>query len=1121
MSKKSHSTINKSYMDKNCNKKTSTCFLYFLIFLTLSFYPFILNAQNQELDELKHKVTTSSNTNDSVHAMCEVVFKSYSVDMAQAYKYADMALDASKRLMDSVTVSRAFYAKAVVFLIDKRFDEAEKLFRISLGIAERANNPWLISWISNNLAECLIKMGKVIEAEYYVSIAYRNFILNNDPDMAFQSWWLLIYEGKQNYKDSLIVSMKEYLNKEERIDRQIKYLLELSYIYTKKEFRKEAMSCLQDAMELAEEVNDLYSLYEAYYQIANYLKDYQHNYPAAITYYNKILEISKNDTTINRFGEVFIDLGETYRLQGNDSLSLKYINMGLDKAKNVKFKHVMSTAYMKLGDLNYHQQNFDNAKEYYLKCFKTGCDRCPEISFHESLIKLGDTYLHNNNFSEAHNWYLKSKLLADSASDNYALINSYQALGRLYEKQNNENGAESFYLKSFNKSVQLNYLEGQQHSSENLSRLYDKYKNYQMAFYYLNKSKILEDSIQQISQADNIAQLEARFDIQNLEIQKKLEQNKAKDEIARQKQIRNFSIIGFCIAALFGLVIFLSYRRKIKDNQLLKTQKQEIEDISQKAYIADQKRLNFFSNISHELKTPLTLILGPIEKLICKVSNSSEDYVLLNMVQKNAHGLHYLINQLLDIRKLDKGNVQFSPKRGNITQYCKGIYNSFIQLAENNSISYQFNFDDVNIVCNFDHDIIEKALNNLLSNAFKHTPEKGEISVYVKKNKINSVVIKVSDNGTGIPEDQLNYVFDRYYQVENTNTGFNTGTGIGLAYTKELINLHSGEIYVQSIPGKGSLFTIELPMTEPEIADVSLINEAIPSNENNYLIRPEFISKIEEVDCIKQIELARNKVKKDNSILLIVEDNSDLRAFIKNVFENDFIVLEAADGQCGLKLANEFLPDVIISDVMMPEMDGLKMCQKLKENSKTNHIPVLLLTAKTGDKNELEGLKKGADDYLGKPFNSEILLARIKSLLEQKRILREHFQREFIMNPKEIILTNPDDKLIANAVKLIEENIMNPDLNVEMLMKELSISRTQLFRKIKAITNNSVTQFIRNIKLKRAAQLLKLNSLNLSEVMYQSGFNNRTYFNKCFSELYGCLPKDYAAKVSDKEFPKN
>jgi DNA-binding response OmpR family regulator len=455
--------------------------------------------------------------------------------------------------------------------------------------------------------------------------------------------------------------------------------------------------------------------------------------------------------------------------------------------------------------------------------------------------------------------------------------------------------------------------------------------------------------------------------------------------------------------------------------------------------------------------------------------------------------------------------------KGDVASYGRGIYSTFYHLAEENNISYTYNAPDETLYGWFDKDILEKAINNLLSNAFKYTPRRGEIDVSFSiasriDGEISRIKILVGDNGKGIPEDQVQYVFDRYYQVENTNTGFNTGTGIGLAYTKELIELHKGEIHVESRIDHGTTFTITLPVHESYYSQ----NEKSTNGVDAYkTIADDVRQKYrEEIIALEQDTIPVQDIgepSEEDKVMLIVEDNTDLRTFIKSIFAYNYTIIEAPDGIDGLHKAIEFVPDIIISDIMMPGMNGLELCNKLKSNIQTNHIPILILTAKTGEENEIEGFKTGADDYVTKPFNSEILQARIQRLIESKKLLQEYFTREFLLNPKNGDSAPPEDEFLRRTIAVIENNITNPSLDVEMLTKELAVSRTQLFRKLKTLTNYSANQFIRNMKLKKAASLLQQKSHNVGEVVYLSGFNSPSYFTACFKEMYGCLPKEYSS----------
>ncbi len=576
--------------------------------------------------------------------------------------------------------------------------------------------------------------------------------------------------------------------------------------------------------------------------------------------------------------------------------------------------------------------------------------------------------------------------------------------------------------------------------------------------------------------------------------------------------------------AVFGLV----YGWRRYDLKRLQLQRDlEIEHLeSERLSDLDKIKSRFFANISHEFRTPLTLIIGPLAKLLDKTKDKTcvED---LGVIQRNALRLQKLINQLLSLTKLESGNMKLYTKEENLVPIIKGYIQSFSSLADQKEITLSFRSKKKNIKIHIDRDKFEKIMFNLLSNAFKFTDKEGEIKVILNtftypKTDAPGIKIKVIDNGSGIAADRIQHVFNRFYQAEGSNQQMQEGTGIGLSLTKELVKLHHGKIWVDSKEGRGSAFSVFLPfnngapktevvVAEKEIIKVDETNESCVDTEQD------------EQDGIYDEFTSENSQHPSNNtpIVLIVEDNTDMRTFIKGYLNDIYTVIEAGDGVEGFSKAAEEIPDLVISDIMMPKMDGNELCEKLKTDERTSHIPIIMLTAKAGTDNKIEGLEAGADAYLTKPFNGKELLVRVKNLIKQRQKLREFFgnkvasaEQSLLTNLDESGISSMDQQFIEKAVKVVEENIDNPDFSVEIFGQEMALSRVQLHRKLKAIVNQSASTFVRTLRLNRAAFLLSKQAGNVTEIAYDVGFNNLSYFAKCFSEKFGLTPSEYAANHS-------
>ena len=586
------------------------------------------------------------------------------------------------------------------------------------------------------------------------------------------------------------------------------------------------------------------------------------------------------------------------------------------------------------------------------------------------------------------------------------------------------------------------------------------------------------------------------------------------------------SSIVFAIMYYFvGKITVLNVEIELKKNEL------EIQ--AEKLKEMDKIKSRFFANISHEFRTPLTLILGLVNKQITK-PNSPPDPNDSDTIKRNGQRLLQLINQLLDLSKIESGEMKMEASKNDIVKFIENLSSQFESLAFVKQITISFNSQDINVQHShqpielfFDKEKLQKIVSNLLSNAVKFTPPNGRIAVEVKEDKnsgeaLGMVSIKVSNTGEGIPHDKIVYVFDRFFQVDSASNRQYEGTGIGLALVKELVQIHHGKVSVESNLGV-TCFTVKLPLDEGYLKD----DEKITSIDFTYEEKKE--SMVRDISTHSMIEVGSDLASISEAVdrleILIVEDNHDLRSFVSNILQHDYKVIEAVDGIDGVEKAEATIPDLIISDVMMPRMDGFELCRKLKANEKTNHIPLILLTAKAAREHKLEGLETGADDYLVKPFDEVELLIRIKNLIAIRQKLQRKYQGESWQKPKVVTIISVHQKFIESLKNVIEKNIDNEQFGVDDLGKEMAMSRSQIHRKLKALTDLSATTFIRNYRLHRAADLLKQGAGNVTEIGYQVGFNSQTYFSSSFQELFGCSPTEYKHQMrstnSVKIFPKS
>jgi len=572
---------------------------------------------------------------------------------------------------------------------------------------------------------------------------------------------------------------------------------------------------------------------------------------------------------------------------------------------------------------------------------------------------------------------------------------------------------------------------------------------------------------------------------------------------------------GYSLLAV-GLLLLarrnIVQRERLKSNLKLAKVEQEKEHFElEKAKEVDRVKTSFFTNISHEFRTPLTLIKGPVHEMLEQFKDDPKAHQRLKLVQRNSDLLLRLINQLLDLARLESGALKVEKSEGEVFSFIRAVGSSFESFARQKGIALRVDVPASTLSVMFDKDKVETILINLINNAIKFTPQGGEVAVKVTCGKLTAetqrheeLCLRVSDTGIGIPADHQSKIFERFHQVSESHN--EVGTGIGLSLVKELVALMGGTITVESEPGKGSSFIVTLPLESVSAEQLdgkpmtlgSPTQHLVPSTEHP----SEGISNIEYPISNDEVDPSRPQV-------LVVEDNADLRAFIIDSLGTEFQFHQAENGKQGLQIATEQIPVMIISDVMMPEMDGMEMTRRIKEDIRTSHIPLILLTAKSGEDSKLEGLSKGADDYLTKPFNKQELLLKVRNGTQRMQKLRDKLKVEVLSTAPHVEVLSADEQFLNKVKETIIERMSDEQLSVESLADDIGMSRVQLYRKVSALTGMAVNELIRKLRLQRAAQLLQQNWGSVSQVAYEVGFSNLSYFSKVFKEEFGANPSEY------------
>ena len=579
--------------------------------------------------------------------------------------------------------------------------------------------------------------------------------------------------------------------------------------------------------------------------------------------------------------------------------------------------------------------------------------------------------------------------------------------------------------------------------------------------------------------------------------------------VATQQVVMYGSLVILLLVAGLLLVVYKSLRSKNRLNKELFQQKQQLEEqrdkleeqrdqliqLSHQLEEATHAKLVFFTNISHDFRTPLTLVADPVEHLLADKTLSGDQHRMLMLIQRNVNILLRLVNQILDFRKYENGKMEFTPVSVDILSSFEGWNESFQAAARKKHIHFSFDsMPETDYHTLADMEKLERIYFNLLSNAFKFTPENGKIAVRLSSlNKEDKRWIRftVANTGSMISAEHIRNVFDRFYKIDMHHAG----SGIGLALVKAFVEMHGGTIAVESDEKLGTIFTVELPVQSCE---------TVATEPDDILVSPD--SRTTDILLTEEEELVKGYDSSKPSVL-VIDDNEDIRSYVHTLLHTDYTVIEAADGSEGIRKAMKYVPDLIISDVMMPGIDGIECCRRLKSELQTCHIPVILLTACSLDEQRIQGYDGGADSYISKPFSSQLLMARVRNLIDSHRRLKQFFGDGQTLAKEDVC--DMDKDFVERFKSLIEEKMGDSGLNVEDLGKEMGLSRVQLYRKIKSLTNYSPNELLRIARLKKAASLLASSDMTVAEIGYEVGFSSPSYFTKCYKEQFGESPTDF------------
>ncbi|MEM9076969.1 MAG: tetratricopeptide repeat protein [Bacteroidota bacterium] len=852
-----------------------------------------------------------------------------------------------------------------------------------------------------------------------------------------------------------------------------------------------------------------------------------------LSYCEQLADSSCISAASNNSGLVLINLGRY-----EDAISYTLRSLKIDEA--LGYQPGILSSQMSLGNINFYLENYDKAIKYYLDIVAT-CERMgnQELRISYAYNNIASIYFQQRKFEKAAEFYEKSLMLEEKFGNKGGIALKYNNLGSVYKELGDFDTAEDYYRKALIMRKELGDLYGISSTENNLGQLYlakdvpsralrfyqsalenggkagslesskiayegiaKSYKNqgrYQLSLQAYEQFLKLNDSMFNAEKTKTITELEARYDSEKkaseITLLKKNEELQQAQLIQQHAQLKSSKILrnllfgGLAVLLIVVFLIVYSYRQRLAAKELIEKNQRETQEI----------RSRFFASISHEFRTPLTLISAPVKELQKKYSKEKETHWTLGLIQQNANKLLKLINQILDLSKLEEGKLKLDVAKADIVSWLRIISASFISLADSKDIAFTQKFPEEAISCLFDKEKIEQIVSNLLSNAMKFTPNGGQVEFFVGQQN-NQLEVKVRNTGSPISKEDQARIFERFYQADRHHNS--QGTGIGLALVKELVELHHGTIKVDS-NDRFTSFSLDLPLDDTVYANDGKIENSVDTQEKKF----DLVSTLE----VPSTERASNA---ELPILLLAEDNTDLRNYVSVQLSNLYTIKEAKNGQAAWTLAEKELPDLIITDLMMPEMDGEAFLEKIRSDSKTQHIPVIMLTARKEQESKLNTLGKGADHFLTKPFEIEELRVRIKSLLEQRKRIQDYHKSQFLTHPKAEAITSSDDRFLQQIGHILAKNLDNSEFSVDEFATKMSMSRVQLYRKMKATIGYSVSDFIRQYRLKKAYEYLENRKGTVSEIAYDVGFSNLSYFTKAFKEAYNLKPSEILQKTS-------
>ncbi|MDB4286063.1 tetratricopeptide repeat protein [bacterium] len=899
------------------------------------------------------------------------------------------------------------------------------------------------------------------------------------------------YEKAREYLNRSLLLSKE-IGDEERIEEA---QVNLGKIFWRQGDFEQAMASYSQSLALVEKRGDRKKTARLLYNVGT-IAFQQGNLPHALELLSRSEKLCEEVGDQRTLTKVYNVKGLIYLGQEELDKALEYFSQ-YEKIRE-EMGRTSAGALTNIGVVHQRRGDTTKAIEYFTRSLKIFEEKGAKRDIAGVLGLLGDLYFDQGNYKQALANHRESLRIREEIGDKYGIANSLASLAKEDLRLGRHAHAQSDLNRSLRLAQEIGHIELIQATAQNLVTTYKETGQYQQAMGMYELFIEMRDSIQNEENTKVLLrnELQTDFDKQkaldDLENEKQLEIEKEKQE---KQQLLSAAIgIGLLLVLLLALGLW-------NRNRFINKSNTELGIAKDRAVQSELYKEQFLANITHEFRTPLTVIMGMTEEFEKTPEEAKK------MIFRNSENLLSLINQLLDLSKLESGKLEMKWVQGNVVPYLHYLSESFQSFAETKDIQLLFYQEVEELVMDYDEEKLQQIVSNLVSNAIKFTPQKGKVKVHVNarhENGKEELILKVKDTGMGIEQATLPHIFDRFYQVGDSHTYKGEGTGIGLALAKELVEMMGGNISVTSEIGNGTEFTIVLPVSReagPKPIEMPLSRKAMMQAEKAHPSFP-----------LIEKALAANQVLPDSELpfLLIIEDNPDVATYIETCLEGLYRIEKAENGQVGIDKAIERVPDIIISDVMMPVKDGFEVCNIVKNDERTSHIPIVLLTAKASVQDRLTGLQRGADAYLTKPFNKKELFIRLEKLIELRQQLQKRYNGAALFDPSPTteVPLEIEDAFLVKLKTILEKHLDDADYSIPDFCKETGMSRTQLHRKLKALTDKSATHFIRSFRLRKAKELLQTTDLNVSEIAYDVGFRDHAYFSTRFLEEFGISPSE-------------